>query len=56
MNRGTAGRPRTASGDLPQVGYHGGIHLDIDTDDVDAEVARLGRLGAKQVAQVKTWG
>jgi hypothetical protein len=31
------------------------VHLDIETDDVEAEVRRLERLGAKRVQQVKTW-
>lgn len=31
------------------------VHLDIETDDVEAEVARLEALGATRVAQVKTW-
>jgi hypothetical protein len=31
------------------------VHLDIHTDDVDAEVARLERLGAERVQQVATW-
>jgi hypothetical protein len=31
------------------------IHLDIHSDDVDAEVARLERLGAERVQQVETW-
>jgi hypothetical protein len=31
------------------------VHLDIETDNVDAEVARLEALGAKRVKQVKTW-
>jgi hypothetical protein len=31
------------------------VHIDIETDDVAAEVARLEALGAKRVAQVKTW-
>ena len=31
------------------------VHLDIHTDDVDAEVARLEGLGAKRVQQVQTW-
>jgi hypothetical protein len=30
-------------------------HLDIETDDLDAEVARLERLGARRVAFVKRW-
>ena len=31
------------------------IHLDVETDDVDAEVARLEALGAERVEKVKTW-
>jgi hypothetical protein len=31
------------------------VHLDIHTDDLDAEVARLERLGATRVRQVERW-
>jgi predicted enzyme related to lactoylglutathione lyase len=31
------------------------VHLDIETDDVEAEVTRLEGLGASRVEQVKTW-
>jgi predicted enzyme related to lactoylglutathione lyase len=31
------------------------VHLDIETDDVEAEVRRLEALGARRVAQVRTW-
>jgi ketosteroid isomerase-like protein len=31
------------------------VHLDIESDDVEAEAARLEGLGAKRVAQVHTW-
>lgn len=31
------------------------VHLDIETDDVDAEVARLEALGARRLHQVRTW-
>jgi hypothetical protein len=34
---------------------HPRIHLDIHTDDVEAEVARLEQLGAVRVRQVHTW-
>ena len=30
-------------------------HLDVETDDVDAEVARLEALGATRVEKVRTW-
>lgn len=31
------------------------VHLDIETDDIEAEVERLEALGAKRVAYVHTW-
>jgi catechol 2,3-dioxygenase-like lactoylglutathione lyase family enzyme len=31
------------------------LHLDIETDDIEAEAARLEALGAKKVAFVKRW-
>jgi hypothetical protein len=31
------------------------VHLDIETDDVEAEVCRLEGLGATRVRSVKTW-
>jgi Zn-finger nucleic acid-binding protein len=40
---------------LQQVGHPSRVHLDIETDDVEAEVARLEALGAKKVEFVKRW-
>jgi hypothetical protein len=40
---------------LQRVDHEARIHLDIETDDLDAEVARLEALGAKRVAFVKRW-
>jgi predicted enzyme related to lactoylglutathione lyase len=31
------------------------VHLDIETDDIEAEVRRLELLGAKRVAHIKRW-
>jgi hypothetical protein len=31
------------------------VHLDIETDDIEAEVQRLEQLGATRVAQIRTW-
>ncbi len=31
------------------------VHIDIETDDIEAEVQRLEALGAKRVEQVRTW-
>jgi predicted enzyme related to lactoylglutathione lyase len=40
---------------LQKVDHESRVHLDIETDDVDAEAARLEQLGAKKVARVHTW-
>ena len=40
---------------LQQVDHESRVHLDIETDDVEAEVKRLEALGAKRIAQVKRW-
>lgn len=40
---------------VQQVDHASRVHLDIETDDIDAEVARLEKLGAKRIARVKTW-
>ncbi len=31
------------------------VHLDIETDDIEAEVRRLEKLGAKKVQAIKAW-
>jgi len=31
------------------------VHLDIETDDIEAEVRRLEKLGAKRIQAVHTW-
>ena len=40
---------------VQSVGHESRVHLDIETDDVAAEVARLEALGARRVVQVKSW-
>jgi len=40
---------------MQKVEHESRIHLDIETDDIDAEVARLETLGATRVAFVKRW-
>jgi predicted enzyme related to lactoylglutathione lyase len=37
------------------VGHPSRVHLDIETDDVEAEVRRLEKLGAMRVQAVQTW-
>ena len=40
---------------LQKVGHDSRIHLDIETDDVEAEAARPEGLGAKRVEKIHTW-
>jgi predicted enzyme related to lactoylglutathione lyase len=41
--------------EVQQVEHASRVHLDIEADDVEAEVARLERLGAKRVGPVRSW-
>lgn len=41
--------------ELQSVAHPSRVHLDIETDDVEAEVARLEQLGAKRLQQVRDW-
>ena len=40
---------------LQRVDHESRVHLDIETDDIPAEVARLERLGASVVARLERW-
>jgi len=40
---------------VQQVEHASRVHLDIETDDIEAEVRRLEGLGARRVAQVQSW-
>jgi hypothetical protein len=40
---------------LQKVDHDSRVHLDIETDDLEAEVKRLEALGAKRVAFVQRW-
>jgi predicted enzyme related to lactoylglutathione lyase len=41
--------------EVQAVSHPSRVHLDIETDDLEAEVARLEKLGAKRIEAVKTW-
>jgi hypothetical protein len=41
--------------EVQQVSHESRVHLDIESDDIEAEVARLEKLGAKRIAKVHTW-
>jgi hypothetical protein len=41
--------------EVQSVTHPSRVHLDIETDDIEAEVQRLERLGAKRVERINTW-
>ena len=41
--------------EVQQVTHPSRVHLDIETDDIEAEVRRLEALGARRVEQIRTW-
>ena len=41
--------------EVQQVEHESRVHLDIETDDIEAEVKRLEALGASVVRRVQTW-
>ena len=41
--------------EVQQVTHPSRVHLDIETDDIEAEVRRLERLGARRIGALKSW-
>jgi len=41
--------------EVQKVSHPSRVHLDIETDDIEAEVRRLETLGAKRIQAVQTW-
>jgi hypothetical protein len=41
--------------EVQRVEHESRLHLDIESDDVDAEAARLEALGARRLGKVNTW-
>jgi Glyoxalase-like domain len=41
--------------EVQKVDHPSRVHIDIETDDIEAEVVRLSRLGAKEVQRIKRW-
>jgi hypothetical protein len=41
--------------EVQRVEHPSRVHLDIEADDLEAEVARLEALGARRVARIETW-
>ena len=40
---------------IQRVDHESRVHIDIETDDIPAEVTRLGKLGAKVVDHLERW-
>ena len=40
---------------VQQVEHPSRVHLDIETDNIEAEVARLEKLGARRIEKVRSW-
>lgn len=41
--------------EVQTVKHDSRVHLDIEADDIPAEVDRLESLGARKIAEIKTW-
>ena len=41
--------------EVQRVTHASRVHLDIETDDVEAEVRRLEKLGARRLSRVRSW-
>jgi hypothetical protein len=41
--------------EVQKVSHASRVHLDIETDNIAAEVARLEKLGAKRISEISTW-
>jgi predicted enzyme related to lactoylglutathione lyase len=61
-HRGTRGNyvmletpPDEISIQIQRVDHESRVHIDIETDDIEAEVARLERLGAKVDKRLERW-
>ena len=52
---GLATEPDALHIEVQRVDHPSRVHLDIETDDIEAEVARLEALGAKRVGDVRRW-
>jgi predicted enzyme related to lactoylglutathione lyase len=41
--------------EIQRVDHESRVHIDIETDDIPAEVARLAKLGAKVITRLERW-
>ena len=48
-------RPQELHVEVQKVDHPSRVHLDIESDDIPAEVARLESLGARRLSEIKSW-
>jgi predicted enzyme related to lactoylglutathione lyase len=48
-------QPEEVHIEVQKVDHASRVHLDIETDDIEAEVARLEDLGARRIANIRRW-
>ena len=53
--RALHGKTRDLHIEVQTVEHPSRVHLDIETDDIPAEVARLEKLGAKRLSAIREW-
>ena len=41
--------------EVQKVAHQSRVHIDIEADDIAAEVARLERLGASKISEIENW-
>ena len=41
--------------EIQQVNHESRVHIDIETDDIEAEASRLEKLGAVRIGTVRSW-
>lgn len=52
---GLGTRPDDLHIEVQKVGHPSRVHLDIETDDIEAEVKRLEALGARRISDIRSW-
>lgn len=55
LYRQLATEPNNLHIEVQRVAHESRVHLDIETNDIEAEARRLEALGAKRIEHVKTW-
>jgi catechol 2,3-dioxygenase-like lactoylglutathione lyase family enzyme len=48
-------RPEEVHIEVQKVDHPSRLHLDIETDNIEAEVARLEAIGARRIANIRRW-